>query len=91
MIPSKIRLALSLAIVLSPLVSGLATRVEAGPVKVFILAGQSNMEGKGSVETGHNNVAGGIGSLRYQVDNDPANYGHLVSGHNGVWIVRDDV
>ncbi len=60
------------------------------PVKVFIMAGQSNMQGHGRVETGNGNVAGGIGSLRYQVDNDPANYGHLVDT-NGNWGTRDDV
>jgi len=61
-----------------------------GRVKVFILAGQSNMEGKGSVENGYGGVAGAIGSLRYEVDNDPANYGQLVDT-NGDWVVRDDV
>ena len=60
------------------------------PIKVFILAGQSNMEGKGRVETGNGGVAGAIGSLRYQVNNDPANYGHLVDG-GGAWVTRSDV
>ncbi len=65
--------------------------VRAGtPVKVFILAGQSNMEGKGSVEDGYGGVAGAIGSLRYQVNTDPANYGHLVDG-GGDWVTRNDV
>ena len=36
------------------------------------------------------NVAGAIGSLRYQVNNDPENYGHLVDVA-GNWKVRDDV
>jgi hypothetical protein len=64
-----------------------------GPVKVFILAGQSNMVGHGRVEIGHGETSpgsGGIGSLRYQVNNDPANYGHLVDG-SGNWITRNDV
>jgi hypothetical protein len=64
------------------------------PVKVFLLAGQSNMVGHGRIEIGHgdvNNVGtGAIGSLRYQVNNDPANYGHLVDS-NGDWVVRDDI
>ncbi|NQU25084.1 MAG: PEP-CTERM sorting domain-containing protein [Candidatus Nealsonbacteria bacterium] len=60
------------------------------PVKVFILAGQSNMEGKGRPETGYGGATGAVGSLRYQVNNDPANYGHLVdAGAN--WVARDDV
>ncbi len=61
-----------------------------GRLKVFILAGQSNMEGKGSVEIGANGVSGALGSLRYEVDNDPANYGHLTNA-NGTWASRDDV
>jgi hypothetical protein len=59
-------------------------------VKVFILAGQSNMQGHGRNEEGLNSVNGAIGSLRYQVANDPSNYGKLVDGE-GNWIARDDV
>ena len=59
-------------------------------VKVFILAGQSNMQGQGRSEEGSGGVAGAIGSLRYQVENDPDNYGHLVD-ELGNWIARDDV
>lgn len=62
------------------------------PVKVFILAGQSNMEGHGKVEMGHDNVEGGLGSLRHLVeDPDTAwHYGDLVDA-NGEWRVRPDV
>ena len=59
-------------------------------VQVFILAGQSNMVGHGKAEEGHGDVKGAVGSLRYQVENDPKNYGHLVD-KDGKWIVRDDV
>jgi hypothetical protein len=48
------------------------------PVKVFILAGQSNMQGKGSIEH--------LGQL---VTERPTEYGHLKK--NGQWIKRDDV
>jgi hypothetical protein len=61
-----------------------------GPIHVFILAGQSNMQGKGRVEIGNGGVSGAIGSLRYLVNNDPANYGHLVNP-NGTWATRSDV
>ena len=61
-----------------------------GPVRVFILAGQSNMQGKAKVETGHGDVSGAIGSLRYLADTDPANYGHLVNP-DGTWATRSDV
>jgi len=59
-------------------------------VNVFILAGQSNMVGHGKADVGHGDVKGGIGSLRYQVEHDPRNYGHLIN-HDGTWKTRDDV
>jgi alpha-galactosidase len=64
-------------------------------VKVFILAGQSNMVGRGESERGHNDVPGAIGSLRWEVVTDNANYGQLVvnSGNPATdpWAVRSDV
>ena len=51
------------------------------PVQVFILAGQSNMEGKGAV-----NTLDHIG--------DDAEHGHLlatIKNKDGSWVVRDDV
>jgi hypothetical protein len=77
-----------------------------GRFKVFILAGQSNMEGKGSVEIGNGNVVGAIGSLRHMVANDWATYGSggtrpLVNNTLAEvldtsitsldWVTRDDV
>ncbi|MDF1712935.1 MAG: sialate O-acetylesterase [Akkermansiaceae bacterium] len=59
-------------------------------VKVFILAGQSNMQGHGRNEEGNGGVPGGVGSLRYQVTNDPGTYGKLVDDQNN-WIARDDI
>lgn len=61
------------------------------PVKVFILAGQSNMEGHGFVKADPRRN-GGQGSLEH-VAKDPAKankYKHLL-GSNGEWTVRDDV
>lgn len=62
-----------------------------GPLKVFILAGQSNMEGHGKLvdDTGRNE---GKGSMRYLVEHDgKANrFGHLVD-EDGNWRVLDDV
>lgn len=61
------------------------------PIKVFILAGQSNMEGQGFIaaEAKRN---GGKGSLEYLVKNPAtaARFKHLQNG-DGKWIVRDDV
>jgi len=56
----------------------------ANTVKVFILAGQSNMEGQGEI-----NPIGTQGTLEYIYNNDPVTYGHLKDG--GVWAVLNDV
>lgn len=61
------------------------------PVRVFILAGQSNMEGAGAVQADPRRN-GGQGSLEFLV-NDPATaakFQHLM-GADGGWAVRDDV
>ena len=61
------------------------------PVKVFILAGQSNMEGQGIIVADPKRN-GGKGSLEYLVKEPgtAARFGHLV-GKDGKWGVRDDV
>jgi len=68
-----------------------ASRAGKSPVKVFILAGQSNMEGHGiaMIDPKKNE---GKGSLEYMVKNpDTAGrYAHLVDDQ-GRWVVRDDV
>ena len=78
--------------------------VNARTLKVFILAGQSNMVGHGKVEFGRNpnydkevkgsprEIKGGIGGLR-NLSTDPATskeYRHLLDRENN-WIQRDDV
>ena len=63
------------------------------PVKVFILAGQSNMEGQAVVDLDHErDYNGGKGNLEH-VMRDPAKaklYAHL-KDKDGHWAVRDDV
>lgn len=54
-----------------------------GKLKVFILAGQSNMVGFGQLK-------GGEGTMESYVQSDPESYGHLVD-EKGHPIVRDDV
>lgn len=55
------------------------------PLKVFILAGQSNMVGHGEIEKGDQ------GNLTYLVENDEkGEYQHL-KDEQGEWKVRDDV
>lgn len=68
-----------------------APAVASKPVKVFILAGQSNMEGQGSIAADMKRN-GGKGSLEY-LAKEPATaarFSHLV-GKDGQWILRDDV
>ncbi len=63
-----------------------APQVGKSPVKLFVLAGQSNMEGQGFISGGQK------GTLETLVK-DPASasrYRHLV-GQDGKWVVRDDV
>ncbi len=58
----------------------MATHVSAEPVRVFILAGQSNMEGKGSIEHLEKLLADTATAETYK---------HLRDGHG--WARRDDV
>ena len=75
-----------------------------GKLKVFILAGQSNMVGKGSVENGRNPddltgkpIPGGLGSLRHMLNAHPDKYSYLadpahpVAGGSPGWITRPNV
>jgi alpha-galactosidase len=82
-------LAAFLALALTaPLQSGQAGK---SPVKVFILAGQSNMEGQGAIQADPKKNEG-KGSLEYLVKT-PATadrFKHLVD-KGGKWVVRDDV
>lgn len=67
------------------------TKQGKGPVKVFILAGQSNMVGAGVIEMDPKRN-GGKGSLEYLVKNekDPKRFQHVIDA-DGQWVVRDDV
>ncbi len=73
-------LRLSLAIAMSTLFVGDAHATDAGTVKVFVLAGQSNMEGKAPNEL-----------LEHQATDSKTSelFAHLRK--DGQWIVRDDV
>lgn len=61
------------------------------PVKVFILAGQSNMEGQGIIAADPKRN-GGKGSLEFLVKEPKtaARFAHLID-KNGKWIERNDV
>jgi hypothetical protein len=81
-------------LVLSTLVScQTTTRANSSALKVFVLAGQSNMQGQGVVEMDHPKYYnGGKGNLVYSMKNSPhkAMYTHL-KGADGEWTVRSDV
>jgi hypothetical protein len=73
------------ASVLSSAVDLHAAEKPAGPLKVFILAGQSNMEGQGRVSEGNR------ATLEILVKKDRrGTYKHLVD-RDGDWVVRKDV
>lgn len=59
------------------------------PVKVFILAGQSNMEGHGEIYANPNIHA--TGTLAYEVKNDSSGIYKNIVDSKGKWKVRKDV
>jgi len=76
----KLLIVVVVVAVACPFVSRPAAADQPGksPVKVFILVGQSNMQGKGK-----------IAHLDQLVAEEPDTYGHLK--RNGQWVQRDDV
>ena len=69
-----------------------AAQTAAGPIKVFILAGQSNMEGQGVADLEGKDYNDGKGTLKSLLQ-DPekaTRFGHLKTA-SGSWAVRDDV
>ena len=61
-----------------------STRAEP-PVKVYILVGQSNMQGKGEIEGEESNT------LRHMVRNDPGKEDQFLVKEDGEWVEREDV
>lgn len=55
------------------------------PVKVYIMAGQSNMQGKGPIE------GEGGNSLRHMVENDARKEFQMFVNEGGEWVEREDV
>lgn len=78
---------------LSLFLSMLSTSEAGETYRVFILAGQSNMEGQGVVDLDHpQHYNGGRGILKRVMQNPERRelYRHI-QGDDGNWIVRDDV
>jgi hypothetical protein len=83
----------ALAVVAGLCAGAKAEATPKGPVKVFILAGQSNMEGQGVVSMDHEKYYnGGKGNLIWSMKHSKsaAKMKHL-RNENGEWAVRDDV
>jgi hypothetical protein len=76
-----------------PLLAAAAPMKDPPSVKVFLLAGQSNMEGQGVVDLDHpEHYNGGRGILARVLD-DPGSareFGHWRAA-DGTWVERDDV
>lgn len=66
--------------------SALASHAPPPPLKVFILSGQSNMQGHGYVLNATKNA-----TLEWLVANDESEYGKLKSPDDGEWVAREDV
>ncbi len=86
LIYKKSAILIIVALVLTPQSALLAADANKKPVKVFILAGQSNMEGHGVI----NGKQKGTLETLAKDPNSAARYKHLVD-KDGKWIVRDDV
>lgn len=88
---SKILLAFSLSLFLTNLPVSAAPA--SGPIKVFILAGQSNMQGQGVVSMDDpKNYNGGKGNLVWSMEHSKsAEKLKRLKNSKGEWIVRDDV
>ncbi len=88
---SRVLLSATVIAVLLSSMPAMAGQPKTGPLKVFILAGQSNMEGQGKIAADAKSN-GGKGSLQYLVKEPAtaARFKHLVD-RGGKWIVRDDV
>ena len=83
----------STAILTAALLCVLSPSSFAQPIKVFILAGQSNMEGQGVVSMdGEQGYNGGKGNLVWSVQNSKsAEKLKKLKNEKGEWVVRDDV
>ncbi len=73
-----------LSILAASLLTASTLRAEP-PVKIYVLVGQSNMQGKGAVE------GEGGNSLRHLVQNDPNQEYQFLVRDDGQWVQREDV
>lgn len=90
--PKLFLLTASILTLLHPLCVGMAED-ERAAIQVFILAGQSNMEGQGVVDLDHPKYYNGGRGTLMQVMRDPkkANAFKHIQDSDGQWVVRKDV
>lgn len=82
----------SLAFAAAPAFVTRGAAVAEGPVKVFLLAGQSNMEGQAVADLSGKDYNGGRGTLAVLMkDPDKAAMFRHLRKPDGTWVVRDDV
>ncbi len=83
----------ALAVLCLHLATSFASAATPAPVRVFILAGQSNMQGQGVVDLDHPQYYNGGKGTLLRVMSDPANKARFahVKDADGQWVVRDDV
>jgi len=79
-------LSLSLIAALTSISS--AQKADKPPVKIFLMVGQSNMQGYGHVEPGKKPAAN---TLRHIVENDPKKEFQFLVNKDGSWKERSDV
>jgi hypothetical protein len=87
------RLILCTIVILCSFVTAASAEETKAPVKVFLLAGQSNMEGQGVVDLDHPKYYNGGKGILNRVMQDPKfakRFPHL-KDKQGNWAVRDDV
>jgi len=83
--PLSFALALMVLFSLTPASAFAQDEPVPSPVKIYILAGQSNMQGKGGIE------GDGGNTLRSLVKNDAKKQFQSLVNEDGEWVVRDDV
>ena len=79
------KLIIALTLMLTGIAPAQAQNTTEPPVRIYLLVGQSNMQGKGAIEGKGNN------SLRYAVENDPKKEFESLVNDKGEWVERQDV
>ena len=82
---TAIRCVLFITLAMPTILLGNAREAKDLPVRVYLMVGQSNMQGKGAIE------GEGTTSLRHLVQNDPRKEYEFLVSDSGAWVEREDV